>query len=196
MTPACHKVAKTLALSTQGDRIEAANDRVRFAVNLTTGAALSYEIDGTELFADGFGVRPNFWRAPVDNDYGDGMPRRTQVWKEASRDADAEVTGRMEGDAAVIAATRALAEILQEEADLPQAQRQSFIDIIVQETGRLTRLVNQVLDMAKIDSGHVDWQLDTIDMHALWQGAAATTAGSANEPRITRTRSVTGTARL
>ena len=107
--PAYEKEGERLALSTQGDRIEAANDRVRFAVNRTTGAALSYEIDGTELFADGFGVRPNFWRAPVDNDYGDGMPRRTQVWKEASRDADAEVTGRMEGDAAVIAATRALA---------------------------------------------------------------------------------------
>ena len=107
--PAYEKEGERLALSTQGDRIEAANDRVRFAVNRTTGAALSYEIDGTELFADGFGVRPNFWRAPVDNDYGDGMPRRTQVWKEASRDADAEVTGRMEGDAAVIVATRALA---------------------------------------------------------------------------------------
>ena len=107
--PAYEKEGERLALSTQGDRIEATNDRVRFAVNRTTGAALSYEIDGTELFADGFGVRPNFWRAPVDNDYGDGMPRRTQVWKEASRDADAEVTGRMEGDAAVIAATRALA---------------------------------------------------------------------------------------
>lgn len=107
--PTYEKEGERLALSTQGDRIEAANDRVRFAVNLTTGAALSYEIDGTELFADGFGVRPNFWRAPVDNDYGDGMPRRTQVWKEASCDADAEVTGRMEGDEAVIAATRALA---------------------------------------------------------------------------------------
>ena len=107
--PAYEKEGERLALSTQGDRIEATNDRVRFAINRTTGAALSYEIDGTELFADGFGVRPNFWRAPVDNDYGDGMPRRTQVWKEASRDADAEVTGRMEGDAAVIAATRALA---------------------------------------------------------------------------------------
>ena len=70
---------------------------------------------------------------------------------------------------------RALAEILQDDADLPEQQRQSFIDIIVQETGRLTRLVNQVLDMAKIESGHVDWQLDTIDMRSLLQGAAATT---------------------
>ncbi len=71
---------------------------------------------------------------------------------------------------------RALAEILQDDAELPQAQRQRFIDIIVAETERLTRLVNQVLDMAKIESGHVDWQLDDIDMRALLEGAAATTA--------------------
>ena len=69
---------------------------------------------------------------------------------------------------------RALAEILQEDAELPAAQRQQFIDIIVAETERLTRLVNQVLDMAKIESGHLDWQLDSIDMRALLQGAAAT----------------------
>ena len=71
---------------------------------------------------------------------------------------------------------RALAEILQDDADLPAEQRQRFIDIIVAETERLTRLVNQVLDMAKIESGHVDWQLGSIDMHALLEGAAATTA--------------------
>ena len=71
---------------------------------------------------------------------------------------------------------RALAEILQEDAELPQEQRQRFIGIIVQETERLTRLVNQVLDMAKIESGHVDWQLGSIDMHALLESAAATTA--------------------
>ena len=71
---------------------------------------------------------------------------------------------------------RALAEILQDDAELPQEQRQRFIDIIVQETGRLARLVNQVLDMAKIESGHVDWQLDAIDMRALLERAAATTA--------------------
>ena len=71
---------------------------------------------------------------------------------------------------------RALAEILQDDAELPEEQRQRFIDIIVSETERLTRLVNQVLDMAKIESGHVDWHLDTIDMRALLEGAAATTA--------------------
>ena len=93
----------------QGDEITVENEHLTFSVGTATGHVTRYEIDGEEFFADGFGVRPNFWRAPVDNDYGDGMPRRTQVWKEASRDADAEVTGRMEGGAAVIAATRALA---------------------------------------------------------------------------------------
>ena len=28
-------------------------------------------------------IKPNFWRAPNDNDLGNGMPARTKVWKEA-----------------------------------------------------------------------------------------------------------------
>ncbi len=70
---------------------------------------------------------------------------------------------------------RALSEILQEDVDLPPAQRQHFVNIIVAETERLTRLVNQVLDMAKIESGHVDWHLAPIDVGALLQSAVATT---------------------
>jgi hypothetical protein len=26
---------------------------------------------------------PNFWRAPTDNDFGWGMPRRLEIWREA-----------------------------------------------------------------------------------------------------------------
>jgi beta-galactosidase len=29
-------------------------------------------------------LRPNFWRAPIDNDYGNNMPVRLHVWKAAS----------------------------------------------------------------------------------------------------------------
>ncbi|MEI2623080.1 MAG: sensor histidine kinase [Giesbergeria sp.] len=71
---------------------------------------------------------------------------------------------------------RALAEILQGDAEVPPQQRQRFVDIIVQETERLTRLVNQVLDMAKIESGHIDWRLADIDVRALLEKAMATTA--------------------
>ena len=55
------------------------------------------------------------------------------------------------------------------------ADRQRFTAIIVSETERLTRLVNQVLDMAKIESGHADWVDDEVSLlEVVEQGAAAT----------------------
>jgi len=50
------------------------------------------------------------------------------------------------------------------------------VGIIVAETERLTRLVNQVLDMAKIESGHAEWPVERVDLRALVQQALATTA--------------------
>ena len=45
----------------------------------------SYQVKGKEYFKDGFGIQPNFWRGPNDNDYGNGAPKRLQVWKESSK---------------------------------------------------------------------------------------------------------------
>ena len=44
---------------------------------------------------------------------------------------------------------------------------EKVVDLIVAESERLTRLVNQVLDMAKIESGHGEWRNDEIDLRAL-----------------------------
>jgi signal transduction histidine kinase len=52
---------------------------------------------------------------------------------------------------------RAFSEMLLEDPRIDLADRKRFLGIIVSETERLTRLVNQVLDMAKIESGHADW---------------------------------------
>ena len=70
---------------------------------------------------------------------------------------------------------RALAELMRDDAQMPPAQRRQFIDIIVTETERLTRLVNQVLDMAKIESGHAQWHTSDVDLRALVQQAVSTT---------------------
>lgn len=43
----------------------------------------SYRYMGRE-FIDSV-VRPNFWRAPIDNDRGNGMPARAGIWKLASQ---------------------------------------------------------------------------------------------------------------
>jgi len=71
---------------------------------------------------------------------------------------------------------RALAELMRDDADMAPGQRQQFVAIIVAETGRLSRLVNQVLDMAKIESGNAQWHTTAVDLRALLSQAVATTA--------------------
>ncbi|MDP2005041.1 MAG: sensor histidine kinase [Rubrivivax sp.] len=69
---------------------------------------------------------------------------------------------------------RALAELMVEDDEMPPPQRQQFLAIIVTETERLSRLVNQVLDMAKIESGHAEWHNTAVDLAALIRQAAQT----------------------
>ena len=46
------------------------------------GGLVSYRYDGKELLKSV--LMPNFWRAPIDNDYGNLMPQRYAQWKTAS----------------------------------------------------------------------------------------------------------------
>ncbi len=62
---------------------------------------------------------------------------------------------------------RAFSEMMVDDPDIDVDDRQRFLGIIVSETVRLTRLVNQVLDMAKIESGHAEWHNTDIDMREL-----------------------------
>lgn len=71
---------------------------------------------------------------------------------------------------------RAFSELLLDDPGIDLADRQRFLGIIVSETERLTRLVNQVLDMAKIESGHAEWHTGDIDMRELVQHAVDATA--------------------
>jgi signal transduction histidine kinase len=71
---------------------------------------------------------------------------------------------------------RALSEMMADDLDMPQAQRAQFLHIITAETERLSRLVNQVLDMAKIEAGHAQWHTTDVDLRELLTHAAQTTA--------------------
>ncbi len=75
-----------LKIEREGEEVVLRSDKVEFRFHLAGGVVTSYRVDGTEYFKDAFGIQPNFWRAPTDNDYGNGAPKRLQVWKEASRD--------------------------------------------------------------------------------------------------------------
>jgi signal transduction histidine kinase len=59
---------------------------------------------------------------------------------------------------------RAFSEILLEDPRLQLSERRRFLSIVVKETVRLTRLINQMLDMAKIESGNAEWRSTLLDL--------------------------------
>ncbi|MGV9276694.1 glycoside hydrolase family 2 TIM barrel-domain containing protein [Streptomyces griseosporeus] len=50
-------------------------------VDKRTGVITSYEAGGEPLIVSG--PAPNFWRAPTDNDHGNGQHTRNQTWRDA-----------------------------------------------------------------------------------------------------------------
>ncbi|MCW5652672.1 sensor histidine kinase [Hydrogenophaga sp.] len=80
---------------------------------------------------------------------------------------------------------RALAELMRDDENMETVQRQQFVGIIVAETERLSRLVNQVLDMAKIESGHAEWHNTTLDLRELLEQAARTMVETCREAGVT-----------
>ena len=78
---------------------------------------------------------------------------------------------------------RALSEILYDNPQLEGAQRTKFLGIIIKESERLTRLINQVLDLAKIESGNAEWHSTEIDLKELIEEAARRRAASHDRER-------------
>lgn len=70
---------------------------------------------------------------------------------------------------------RAFSEILHDNENLEISERQKFTSIIIKETNRLTRLVNQILDLAKIESGKMEWYVCEVDLAQIVQEAVDAT---------------------
>lgn len=62
---------------------------------------------------------------------------------------------------------RAFSEILLSDPKIALDERRKFLGVITRETERLTRLINQVLDLAKIESGRAIWQIGPVDLNEL-----------------------------
>lgn len=77
--------APQLNIADQNGVVTVSSSKVNFVLDTKKGIISSYQVDGQEYFKDGFGIQPNFWRGPNDNDYGNGAPKRLQVWKQSSK---------------------------------------------------------------------------------------------------------------
>jgi Na+/proline symporter/nitrogen-specific signal transduction histidine kinase len=73
-----------------------------------------------------------------------------------------------------LASIRAFSEILRDHSDLSRAERLEFLGIIVTESERLTRLINQLLDLSKIEAtGSMPAESSPVDLAAVVRESAA-----------------------
>ena len=52
-----------------------------FKIDRSTGLISEYAYNGKSLLGEGGTLKPNFWRAPTDNDMGAGLQKKYQAWK-------------------------------------------------------------------------------------------------------------------
>ena len=64
------------------DRVEIIGKDFVVVFSKETGTIESWKWQGKELLLKG--LQPNFWRTPTDNDFGNQMPKRMEVWRYAS----------------------------------------------------------------------------------------------------------------
>jgi Na+/proline symporter/signal transduction histidine kinase len=71
---------------------------------------------------------------------------------------------------------RAFSEILYDNQDIEGAERHRFLGLVIKESERLTRLINQVLDLAKLESGLAEWHTAELDLRDIVADAVNATS--------------------
>jgi Na+/proline symporter/nitrogen-specific signal transduction histidine kinase len=79
---------------------------------------------------------------------------------------------------------RAFSEILRDHPELAADKRTEYLDIVIRESERLTRLINDVLDLAKLDAGSIDWEAVPLDMKQVIEDAVNATSQLLKEKQI------------
>jgi Na+/proline symporter/nitrogen-specific signal transduction histidine kinase len=83
-----------------------------------------------------------------------------------------------------LTAIRSLAELLHEYPDTPPERQREFTGIIIRETRRLTRLITQVLDFQKLESGRTPWNITSVDMKDVVEDAVSATGQLVDDRHI------------
>ena len=76
------------------------------------------------------------------------------------------------------------AEILHENTDISPEQHSNFTGIIINESKRLTRLISQILDYQKMESGRMEWQISPVDLKEIVNDAVNATSQLIHEKNI------------
>ena len=73
---------KKMKLAAKKDNVIAVTTpNLTFKIDRSTGLISEYAYNGKSLLGEGGTLKPNFWRAPTDNDMGAGIQKKFQAWK-------------------------------------------------------------------------------------------------------------------
>ena len=73
---------KKMKLAAKKDNVIAVTTpNLTFKVDRSTGLISEYAYNGKSMLGEGGTLKPNFWRAPTDNDMGAGLQKKFKVWK-------------------------------------------------------------------------------------------------------------------
>ena len=73
---------KKMKLAAKKDNVIAVTTpNLTFKLDRSTGLISEYAYNGKSLLGEGGTLKPNFWRAPTDNDMGARLQKKFQVWK-------------------------------------------------------------------------------------------------------------------
>jgi beta-galactosidase len=76
-----HEASGRVKTIAKKDRIVLKARRSRLVFDPVSGRIVSFRSRGRNLIDRSFGLKPNFWRAPIDNDWGNKYPIRAAEWK-------------------------------------------------------------------------------------------------------------------
>ncbi|MFC6859555.1 glycoside hydrolase family 2 TIM barrel-domain containing protein [Zunongwangia atlantica] len=71
-----------LKTKNKGENLTISNTDLEVVFHKETGMLSAYSFKGKELIKKG--PKPDFWRAPTDNDFGNSFQKRAKAWKEAT----------------------------------------------------------------------------------------------------------------
>ena len=83
-----------------------------------------------------------------------------------------------------LTSVRSITEILYNNPDIDAAQQKDFLGIIIKESERLTRLIVQVLDFQKMESGGTEWEISRIDFREVIKDAILATSRLIQDKKV------------
>ncbi|RPD98497.1 DUF4981 domain-containing protein [Aureibaculum marinum] len=82
--PKTQKYSEKITIKEDNNHLTLSNNNFKIVIDKTQGKIISYSYKNLQYIKEGNGPTPNFWRAPTDNDLGNGMERNNIAWKKAS----------------------------------------------------------------------------------------------------------------